>query len=163
MSPRLAAYGLITAALALAATFVWITVAGWRADSLALPGVQMRLAATLAAQETANRFRAARSQEIAADEKRLADTAARLPPQPVRLCRNPAPAAPAAGAGSQGAGAAAAGGVVPGAVGEDPLQGPDVGPDVRALLMEAERVAAVARAAQADLVEVRKLAAEQAP
>lgn len=37
------------------------------------------------------------------------------------------------------------------------MPGPDVGPDVRALMLEAERVLAVARAAQRDLVELRRL------
>lgn len=161
MTARLAAYGIAGAVLAILATVAWVTVTGWRRDALALPGVEMRLAATIAAEETARAFRAARSREVAADESALAAAAARLPARPVRLCINPAPAGASAGTGSEGARTAAAAGLVPATVGGDPLQGPDVGPDVRALMLEAERVAAVARAAQAYAIEVGKLNANE--
>lgn len=162
MGPRLAAYGAITAALALAAIFGWVTVGQWRRDSLALPGVQMRLAATIAAEKTARAYREDRSKEIAADEKRLADAAAAVPARPVRLCVNPPVPAATAGAGPQGAGAAAGAGALPAGVGANPVPGPDIGPDVRALMLEAERVLGVARAGQRHAVEVEKLAEESA-
>lgn len=38
------------------------------------------------------------------------------------------------------------------------MPGPDIGPDVRALLMEAERVLGVGRAAQRDAIAVREAA-----
>lgn len=161
MGPRLAAYGVLLAVLAALVAGAWVTVAGWRSDSLALPGVQMRLAAEIAASRTARAYQRDRSKEIAADEKRLADAAAAVPARPVRLCVNPPVPATTAGAGPQGAGTAAGAGALPAGVGANPVQGPDIGPDVRALMLEAERVLGVARAGQRHAVEVEKLASHE--
>jgi len=155
MNPVQMAYGIASVVLLAILAGAVVTVQGWRADSKELPKVQMRLAATLAAEKVAKEFRSAREKEAIADEQKARDTAAALPVQPIRLCRNPVPAAPGTSPGGEGTSAGA--GVLPQGDGTDPLQGPDIGPDLRTLMLEAERVLKVARAAQRDSLAVREI------
>ena len=68
---------------------------------------------------------------------------------PVRLCRAPAPAVPSSGSTSAGAAGAAAGsGGDVGAAGGDPPQGPDIGPELRALALSCDKENAKLRALQ---------------
>tara|TARA_R110000868_G_scaffold332979_1_gene593892 strand:+ start:205 stop:642 length:438 start_codon:yes stop_codon:yes gene_type:complete len=130
---RLLAYALIAGAGLLVVT----TVLHWRSEAQRLPAVEMRLAATLAAQETARRIRAEVTQNYAQELDRLRNKPARV----IRVCD--APGVPATGAAPGGTDA-------PGAPGGE-LQaetGRDIGPALYAEAARADTLAAQLRALQ---------------
>lgn len=127
----------IVVGLVLAAVYV---VLEWRDAAKQLPEVQMRLAATLAAQETARRLRADVVKGYT-DELTTLRAAAARPPRVVRVCNDPVPVPGAAAGGTDGAAAGA------GVVREEP--GRDIGPALEAKLREADHLSAQLRALQA--------------
>jgi hypothetical protein len=123
---RLIVYAVMLALLA-GAGFV---VNKWRSDAGKLPEIEMRLAATLAAQETARRIRAEVTQNYAEEMDRLRNKPARV----IRVCD--APGVPATGAAPGGTDdSRAEGGELQGETGRD------IGP---ALYVEADRADALA-------------------
>jgi hypothetical protein len=124
-----------------AAVLVVTTVLSWRADAKKLPQVEMQLAATLAAQETARRIRQEVTQDYAAEIERLRTAAARGP-RVIRVCDAPPVSGPgAAPGGTDDPGAA--GGELPQAAGRD------IGPALYAEAERADALAAQLRALQA--------------
>jgi type II secretory pathway pseudopilin PulG len=141
---RLIVYAVLLALLA-GAGFV---VNGWRKAADKLPQVEMRLAATLAAQETARRIRQEVTQDYADELKRLRDIAGRGP-RVIRVCDAPSlpgPGAAPGGTDDPGTG----GGELPQAAGRD------IGP---ALYAEAERADALAAQLRALQAWARKITA----
>lgn len=123
---RLLAYALIAGVGLLAVT----TVIHWRSQAQRLPEIEMRLAATLAAQETARRIRTEVTQNYAQELDRLRNK----PPRVIRVCD--APSVPATGAAPGGTDdPAPEGGQLSGEAGRD------IGP---ALYVEADRADALA-------------------
>ena len=138
---RTLAYAITVAALALGGWLLWHTVTGWRDDARKLPEVEMKLAATLAAQETARRIRAEVTQDYASEIQRLRDAAARGP-RVIRVCD--APSVPQPGAAPGGTDdPGAPGGELPQAAGRD------IGPALYAEAERADALAAQLRALQA--------------
>lgn len=143
-------------AIGLVVVAAFLIVNHWRNDSLALAAAQaadkqhQREAAEqyAALQEAyATVLRASRGYQ---DE--LAEIAARpVPSSPVRLCIKPARRAAGvpAGAAAGGPGAAVpAAGVVSSGDRADLVEGPDIGPDLRAFAVKCEQVSAQGRAIQ---------------
>lgn len=125
---------------ALAMVFVVTTVLNWREAAQKLPQVEMQLAATLAAQETARRIREEVTKDYASEIERLRAAAARGP-RVIRVCDAPPvsqPGSPAAGADDPGA----AGGEFPSSAGRD------IGPALYAEADRADTLAAQLRALQ---------------
>ena len=124
-----------------AAVLVVTTVLSWRADAKKLPQVEMQLAATLAAQETARRIRQEVTQDYAAEIERLRTSAARGP-RVIRVCD--APSVPGPGAAPGGTDdPGASGGELPSSAGRD------IGPALYAEAERADALAAQLRALQA--------------
>ena len=123
-----------------AAVLVVTTVLGWREDAKKLPQIEMQLAATLAAQETARRIRTEVTQDYANELERLRTAAARGP-RIIRVCD--APSVPAAGAAPSGTDdPAPEGGQLQGETGRD------IGPALYAEADRADALAAQLRALQ---------------
>ena len=138
---RTLAYAITIATVAAGGWLLWHTVTGWRDDARRLPEVEMKLAATLAAQETARRIRAEVTQDYAAEIERLRTAAARGP-RVVRVCD--APSVPGPGAAPGGTDdPGAAGGELPSSAGRD------IGPALYAEAERADALAAQLRALQA--------------
>jgi len=134
---RLIVYAVLLALLA-GAGFV---VNGWRKAADKLPQVEMRLAATLAAQETARRIRQEVTKDYASEIERLRTAAARGP-RVIRVCD--APSVPGPGAAPGGTDDPGTGG------GELPqAAGRDIGPALYAEAERADALAAQLRALQA--------------
>lgn len=130
---RLLAYALIAGVGLLVVT----TVMHWRSQAQRLPEVEMRLAATLAAQETARRIRTEVTQNYAQELDRLRNK----PPRVIRVCD--APGVPATGAAPGGTdGPAPEGGQLQGETGRD------IGPALYAEADRADALAAQLRALQ---------------
>jgi type II secretory pathway pseudopilin PulG len=116
-----------------AAILVVTTVLGWRTDAKKLPQIEMQLAATLAAQETARRIRTEVTQGYANELERLRTAAARGP-RVIRVCDSTSvPATGAAPGGTDDTGTS--GGELPQTTGRD------IGPP---LYSEADRADALA-------------------
>jgi hypothetical protein len=134
---RLILYAVFLALLA-GAGFV---VNGWRKAADKLPQVEMRLAATLAAQETARKIREEVTKDYANEIERLRVAAARGP-RVIRVCD--APSVPATGTASGGTDDPGTSG------GEFPqTAGRDIGPALYAEAERADALAAQLRALQA--------------
>lgn len=137
LEARLIGYLIAAAAAALVVTTVW----KWRSDAQKLPQVEMQLAATLAAQETARRIRAEVTQDYAAEIERLRTAAARGP-RVIRVCDAPSVPGPGdAPGGTDDPGAE--GGQLPSSAGRD------IGPALYAEAERADALAAQLRALQA--------------
>ncbi len=150
---KLAGLGIVAACL----LWVFLVVKGWHDDSQALPGVKRDRDAAIATAEQVTKDMLAEASRLATVNKGLSDEnetlrgiRAATPVRSVRLClpaRSPNQADPAAPGGSD-AGPAGAGSLPEGA-GRDPEPGPEIGPDMYALMDEADEVVRRARGGQA--------------
>lgn len=147
-------YLAIGALVALVSGVLWAggTVLHWRSLAGQVPALtherdDARAETTAVRREAeAERIRADQAVRGYVDEVESLRRRQRAPAQPVRLCRESAPAGvPAAGRSAVDAdAAAAAAGVVPGPAGG----GPDIGPALRAIADDADEVVARCRALQ---------------
>ena len=139
----------------LLAAWLWIVVSHWHEDSLTLPKVRAQAARDVAdaraAVETMKvQYKAAQAAS-AGYQRDLQDIRNRpVPTGPVRLCVPARPRVSAAGSPASGLGPATAlAGVVPGPTGSDFEEGPDIRPDLNALILRCEDVSSQVRGLQA--------------
>ena len=143
--------------VALCVAWMLAAVKGWHDDSQALPDVKRERDAAIAetaqvrADLTAEAFRLATINKGLSDENEaLRSIRVNLPVRSVRLCTAARPAGEAdpAAPGRGDAGPAGAG-LLPEEAGLHPAAGPDIGPDLYALMDEADEVVRRARGGQA--------------
>lgn len=142
MIPRLAAYGVLLAALALAGTLAWWRVASWREAAERLPQVEREYLAYRSTIEGYAKGEARARKEYGDDRTATARVRSSVPAQSVRLCNDGArgresPAAAdtaAVGTPAAPAGELQEAGGLPAAGSE----GPDIGPRLYGLWDEAD-------------------------
>lgn len=150
---KLAGAGVVLACL----LWVFLVLKGWHDDSQALPGVKRDRDAAIAATAQVRADLLAEAERLAGVNKGLSDenetlrgVRAATPVRSVRLCASQGTAREGdlAAPGGSDAGPAGAG-ELPQAPGRDPEPGPEIGPDLYALMDEADEIVRRARGGQA--------------